>query len=168
MIIGICSLCIAIIGWFVNDFLSKRKQQQYLQNRDQKDFVDRQLSKLYGPVYGILLENDRLIKQLQIQFDRKTVFYNGVSLTQKEEKIWVHMLENFFLPNNRRIVNLILQNVDLLESNVFPNSFLHFIDYAVGFELLHKQDEIKTGIPNGFIFEKFIRIPFQKLICKIN
>lgn len=167
MAIEICGLCIIVLGWFVNNILSKRKEHQYQQRRDQKNYLDSQLSKLYGPIYGILLENERLVKQLQDQFNREIVFRMGIPLTPREEKIWVHMLEKFFFPNNRRIINLILQNVDLIEGNRFPNSFLHFIDYAVGFELLHKQ-YLDLNIPYGFHYIENFPQEFQKEIILVT
>ena len=60
-------------------------------------------------------------------------------LPPDEERLWVHYLENYALPYNRKIVELIEDNVHLIDADGFPESFRDFLDYATGFELLHRQ-----------------------------
>jgi hypothetical protein len=146
----ICGLVLVAVGWLVSHFLSKSKDRGFERDRDRKAHLDRQLAQLYGRIYGLLMQNERLVRQIQ---DR--------TLSDEEEKIWVHALENYFLANNRRIVELITQNVDLLEGYRFPESYLRFIDYAVGLEILHKQYH-DLGIAYGFRYTENFPAEFQR------
>jgi len=154
------------IGWLVTHYLSKTKDRELQRDRDRKGYLDRQLARLYGPIYGLLMQNERLVRQVQERLGRKTVFESNRSLTDEEEKIWVHALENYFLPNNRRIVDIIINNVDLLEGYRFPDSYLRFIDYTVGLEMLHKQYQ-DLGIPYGFRYKENFPVEFERDIISI-
>lgn len=126
-------------GWLVSFYLGRRRDRELEMMRLRLDHINNQLSQFYGQVYGLLLENDRVRGLIREQFGRQIVFEGGKSLDKDEEPQWVHYLENYFLPNNRRIINLLVNNVHLWEGKVVPTSFLRFLDYAIGFEALHKQ-----------------------------
>lgn len=135
----VISLILVACGW-VTSYLFGRKRDRELEiTKIRLNHVNEQLSVFYGQVYGLLLENDRVRRQVQEQLGRQIVFEGGRSLEPDEEKLWVHFLENYFLPNNRKIIDLITNNVHLWTGNSVPPSYLKFLDYAIGFESLHKQ-----------------------------
>jgi len=138
-VIGAIALLVAIVGWLVTYRLEKNKERETARTADEKAHIDLQLAQLYGPIYGLLLENDRVRQHVQSQFGRTTVFAGGSPLPKDEERVWIHHLENYFLPNNRKIVDLIRGNVHLLHGVEFPKSWLAFLDYAIGYELFHRQ-----------------------------
>ncbi len=129
----------AVIGWWVSHYLAQKKERHFEQLKWAKAFIDSQLSELYGPIYGLLLENDRHRIDIEEIFGRSTIFVGSIPLTDEEKNIWVHYLENYYLPNNRKIVEIIKEKIHLLVGDELPKSFLSFIDYAVAFEAAHKQ-----------------------------
>jgi hypothetical protein len=135
----IIGLGIVIAGWWITNTLAKRKDYQLELKKWKKEHLDSQLSTFYGQIYGILLENDRIRVQLTKQIGRKIIFRANKPLTDDERKLWLFYVENYFIPNNRKIVNLIKNNSHLLNGFSFPKTFLSFIDYSVGWELLHEQ-----------------------------
>lgn len=137
--IAIVGPLVVVAGWIVSYHLGQRRDRNLEATRIRLNYVSDQLSLFYGRVYGLLLENDRVRRQQHEQFGREAVFAEGSRLPPDEERLWVHYLENYFLPNNRKIVNLVTEHVHLWAGETVPPSFLAFLDYAVGFESLHRQ-----------------------------
>lgn len=165
VMIGVAALVLTVVGWLVTYRLEKDKEREIARRADQKVYIDMQLAQLYGPIYGLLLENDRVRQHVQTQFGRTTVFEGGSSLPKDEERVWVHYLENYLLTNNRKIVDLIRANAHLLQGVEFPNSWLAFLDYAIGYELFHKQYH-DLGIEYGFHYTGNFPKEFQQDIVR--
>lgn len=148
-ILQLCGLLVIAIGWLIS-YRSARLRDQKIEEEKQKIlYLNEQLSKFYGPIYSLLLENDRIRLIIQKQMGRDVIFPVGHSLTKDELKIWTHYLENFLIPNNRLILNTIENNVHLIQGVRFPEEYLDWIDHAIGYELLHKQ-YLDIGKEYGF------------------
>jgi len=165
-IIDAGTLLLIVVGWLVTYRLEKNKELEINRLDNQKNHVDIQLAQLYGPIYGLLLENDRVRHQVQMQFGRTTVFESESPLSKYEERIWVHYLENYFLPNNRKIIDLIQRNVHLLQGVKFPKSWITFIDYAMGYEIYHKQYK-DLGAEYGFCYIENFPTDFRQDVVEM-
>jgi hypothetical protein len=51
----------------------------------------------------------------------------------------VHYLENYVLPNNRAILDILQTKMNLFVGETYPESFRHWMDHALGYEFFHKQ-----------------------------
>lgn len=162
-VIMVISLAVIMAGWLVTHYLSKKKERYFEAIKWQKSHLDNQLSSLYGPIYGLLLENDRHRKDIEEIFGRSIIFEGGNPLSEEEQKIWLHYLENYYLPNNRKIVEVIKSNIHLLQGTSLPKSFINFIDYTVAFEASHKQYK-DLGRLYGFHSKMNFPVDFQKQI----
>lgn len=60
VVIGAAALVLTVVGWFVTCRLAKTKEREITRRADQKVHIDMQLAQLYGPIHGLLLENDRV------------------------------------------------------------------------------------------------------------
>jgi hypothetical protein len=164
--ITLLGFIIVIVGWLVSYFLARKKDRDFEKLKWTKSHLDQQLSEFYGPIYGFLLENDRLRQVIQEQFGRIIIFEGGNPLTEEEQKIWILFLETYFLPNNRKIIDILTKKVHLLQGYQYPKSFLAFLDYAIGFEALHKQ-YLNLGKEYGFHQKINFPIEFREEVIKV-
>ena len=137
--IKVFSLIMVALGWIISYLLSRRKDQKLESQKMKLQYLNGQISEFYGPIYSILLENDRIRQLIQDQFERKTIFEAGKELNKDEQEIWVHYLENYLIPNNRKIIDILINKIHLLQGYSFPSIYREWIDHALGYEVLHKQ-----------------------------
>ncbi|WJJ95304.1 hypothetical protein [Algibacter luteus] len=164
-LLEIIALVLVIIGWGITYWLAKKQDYHLELKKWEKELLDNQLSELYGKIHGILLENDRIRNVLIEQLGRKSIFRHNIPLSNEEEKLWLYYTENYFLPNNRKIVDLIKSNTHYLIGNEFPEIFKVYIDYAIGWELLHDQ-YLKIGREYDLHARENFPLGFQKRIIK--
>jgi hypothetical protein len=135
----ILGLIVLAVGWIVTYYLSRLKDQKLESQKIKLQHLNSQISQFYGPIYSILLENDRIRQLIHKQFGRDAIFENGKELTKVEFETWSHYLENYLIPNNRKIINILKDKIHLVQGDSFPSIFREWIDYALGYELYHKQ-----------------------------
>jgi hypothetical protein len=137
--IALLGVVIAIVGWPVSYFLTRSREVRLEHDKAKLDLLRRRLDEFYSPIYGLLLENDRIRQLISDEFGRGVIFVGNKPLTDEEKKIWVHYLENYVIPNNREILDILQTKIHLFVGETYPESFRHWIDHALGYELFHKQ-----------------------------
>ncbi len=161
----IIGLLIAVAGYFLSKLLEKFKGEQALRKefetlRDQTtlNHIQRQIEELYSPLLG-------LIAQSKIVFDVSKRKLPHISdkpkdkITDEEGETWRYFIENYFLPINKQMADLIRTKIYLISEDELPESFRMFLMHQAQFECLHSlwrdkgisSDEIKgIGWPAGF------------------
>lgn len=137
--IALLGVIIAIVGWPVSYILTRSREVRLEHDKAKLDLLRRRLDEFYSPIYGYLVENDRARKLISEQIGREIIFTRDNPLPQEDENIWIHYLENYVLPNNRSILNILQNKMHLFVGETYPESFRIWIDYALGYEIFHKQ-----------------------------
>lgn len=130
---------VAAIGWLVVHMLSSRRDLLARRDAAGRDHLEKQIEHLYGPLLGLILQS-RLAFEVaarvlprddhgQVEFSR----FSG-----HDDAIWRFFVEEYFLPANARIRDLIRSNMHLLEAGVLPMTFAAFFEHEVQFEALHR------------------------------
>jgi hypothetical protein len=164
-IIELIGIFIIAAGWLITYFTARLRDQKIEREKQKVKHLNEQLSKFYGPIYSILLENDRIRKIVQEQIGRSAIFEAGGELTKSEFKIWSHYLENYLIPNNRQILNIMKNNFHLTTGYTFKQEYLKWIDYAIGYELQHKQ---YLDIGKSYGFHSIYNFPIEFRTSIIN
>lgn len=132
----------------INDFEIK-----FLRIKWEKEHIDQQISLIYGPISQLLKEQNIRFNRILEMIGRREVFqkcqYKLSDLADDEQKIWKHFVDNYKIPVNNSIIEILRVNRHLIfqakENEYAINSFL---DYAVGWELLDNQ--VKHKVPNHY------------------
>jgi hypothetical protein len=138
---------VAVVGWFVAHYLSRRAAREQYRREAALKHVERQLGDLYGPLVFLVLEGARVFEDLREDFGDG--WYHGDRrLEPAEEEKWLYWTENYFIPRNRRIQDLLSSHSHLIESDHIPDSFLDFIDHHASWTLeIERMRE--TGVDEG-------------------
>lgn len=152
-------LIFVIFGWIIpyrQSLKTENDRREYennlLKRQWEKDLVDKQISEFYGPVSEIIREQDILFSLILFQLGRDHVFkldnYSLSDLSDKDQKIWVHYVDNYKIPTQMKIVQAIRNNQHLIYKSEVPTCFEAFLEYALGWELLDNQT--RNGVPNYY------------------
>jgi hypothetical protein len=159
---------LVIFGWIIpykqSIQIHSRQQdfeQSLLERKWEKEHIDLQISKLYGPIAELTRESNIIFHQVMNQIGRSYVFkmvykpsddsYTWgklADLPEKEQKIWVHFIENYSLPIQARVLEIIQENQHLIYQSKVPECFNTYMNYVLGWRLLHEQ--MKNGVPNNY------------------
>jgi hypothetical protein len=129
---------VAGVGWFVVHALSLRRELRIRHDAAARDHIEKQIEHFYGPLLGLILQA-RLAFEMasrilprdqhgQIEFSR---------FSDRDGEIWRFFVEEYFLPVNAKIRDLIRSNMHLLEAGILPKTFATFLEHEVQFEALH-------------------------------
>lgn len=128
------SIFLAVVGWIIT-FRSRRIHDS---RAAQLSRVNRQLKDLYGPLYVILESGDRVWKSFweknRPAHGRSHYFGANVTLTEAELETWRIWMKNVFDPMNAKAESVILNNIDLLESDKIPDAFLDAIAHISAYK----------------------------------
>lgn len=170
LIISVISIALVIVGLILpfkqaiklnkinqNDKLTQEKRVWRMQ------LLDEQISKYYGPISAILKEQTIIRQRIWYQIGRDTIFDGGKhklsDLTQNEQLIWKHFVDNYKIPMQHQIVEIMRNHAHLAihgKHDIYVNQFL---EYALGWELLDSQK--KNGVPNYYEYYYCYKYPIQ-------
>jgi hypothetical protein len=140
------------IGWFVSYFLSKRKEYNLQKRKSILDQFEHQIEELYGPLLG-LIRNSRYV----FEVSKKLVPYETgkgylfESFTEHHYKVFSYFTENYFLPNNAKIANLLHTKLALIDTDKIPKSFDEFLKHQAEYECSYHATKLVNNPPNEFV-----------------
>lgn len=150
LIISLIGLLLVAIG-LILPFKQSVKLNQINQNNQleqekriwRMQLLDEQISKYYGPISAILREQTIIRQRIWYQIGRDVIFNNGkdklTDLSPEEQLIWKHFIDKYKIPMQHRIIEIMRDNAHLAihgEHDIYVD---HFLDYALGWELLDSQ-----------------------------
>lgn len=135
----VISILIATAGWYVT-YTNKRKHDSHLA---QLDRVNRQLRELYGPLYIGLEASNRtwnaFWKKYRPSHGKNQYFDPTVEVTDEEKKVWRNWMEHVFEPMNTRVEEILINNIDLVESDSIPDSFKDALAHVAAYRVILAQ-----------------------------
>jgi len=134
---------IAVLGWFVAHFLTKRREDRTRRQQSLVDFRARQIEELYGPLQSLVGQVHTIWNvREEITNASKRAEEAGLSPAQiitLREFVW----KQYFLPLHREIRTLLRNKQHLLEDGKMPRSFEEYIDHSLQEEFRHLlRDEV--------------------------
>jgi hypothetical protein len=151
---------VAALGWLVVHALSSRRELIARRDLAARDHLEKQIEQLYGPLLG-LIQHSRLAFEVaarilpkrpdgQIEFPR---------FSPRDSEVWHFLVEEYFLPVNAKIRDLMRSKMHLFDEGFLPKSFDAFFAHEVQFEALHRlwkekgidsPGVVSLGWPAGF------------------
>jgi hypothetical protein len=138
-VIGAASAAlVAVIGWLVVHVLSSRRDLQARRNAAARDHLEKQIERLYGPLLGLIQHTRRAfdVACKILPCDQGKVAFPRFS--SQDGETWRFFVEQYFVPVNAKIRDLIRSNMHLLEAGILPESFEAFFLHEVQLEALHR------------------------------
>jgi hypothetical protein len=136
-------LLILLAGFFLNRFLERFKSQQAILKdaqslRDQAALrnLQRQIEELYSPLLA-LIQHSRLVYEVSAKKLPRLREASGYKSTKSESEVWRYFVEQYFLPLNLQMAELIRSKVHLIDTDQIPESFLQFLKHQSQFDCLH-------------------------------
>jgi hypothetical protein len=125
------TLALALIGYFaayVNNLILARRREKLKR-------INRQLSELYGPMFGITHASDIAWQEFKKKYRfGKEFFGEKKRLNSKEFGAFQLWMTTIFMPMNKRLFDLILSKSDLLIEADMPESMLRFCAHIAAYE----------------------------------
>lgn len=161
-------LILIVFGWII-PYKQKILMEKHRAEENQKlqkiawekDLIDQQISKLYGPISALLREQEILMARIIYMFGRDCIFDNNHPelkyFSEEEKRIWIHFVDTYKLPLNKRIIEIVRANRHLIYNSEIPTCFNVFLDYTLGWELLDNQK--KKDVPNHYDYHYEFSFP---------
>jgi hypothetical protein len=127
------TIAVAFCGWVVA-YLNGRAASA---RAGQLERVNKQLRELYGPLYIRLAASNRVWdafwEEHRPAHGRNYYFGDDVTLSEKELETWRVWMRTVFEPMNASTEEIILNNVDLLESDEIPKAFIDALAHIAAY-----------------------------------
>jgi hypothetical protein len=138
----IVSVTLALCGYsvtYLNNLRIHQRQERLLR-------INRQLSEFYGPIYALSQASTNIYWRFQKRVDRPGFDWLAPYLSpqgpnEHDVKEWQLWALTYFMPNNRRIMELIVSKSDLLIEESIPRVLLQFCEHTAGYEIVLKKWE---------------------------
>jgi|SRR5918911_2163008 hypothetical protein len=157
------------------DTLKSSSQDDILRDEREIEHLRQQIEELYAPLCGLIQQvrnHHETFREIAIT-DQGEVTLEQLSKTQQE--VWYYLAENYLLPLNSKMAELIRTKMHLLASDELPKSFKEFLEFESRFAFLHGLDRdkaikvnISTKIGWPLTFESDIEDTLQKLKVRYN
>ena len=176
LILTFIGLILVVFGWIVpyrqsvkEESKRKKFEEDLLKRQWKKELVDKQISEFYGPISALLNQKDILFSLVMFQLGRQYVFgrnqWKLSDLPQNEQLIWKHYVDEYLLPIQEEILDVISQNQHLIYNSEVPQCFESFQEYALGWKLLDSQK--RNSVPNYYEYYYSYNYP-KKFTTYIN
>ncbi|GAB1260256.1 hypothetical protein [Aurantivibrio plasticivorans] len=128
------AVLLALMGWAVTYF-----HRWYFDNRANKlARVNKQLKELYGPLYARLLASHSAWEAFWLHYrpvhGGESYFGDDLPVSEKEKEVWRNWMTHVFEPNNAEIEKIIVENMDLLEGDHFPDCFVEALAHIAAYK----------------------------------
>ncbi|MCH5143035.1 MAG: hypothetical protein J1G07_04960 [Clostridiales bacterium] len=157
-LIAVIALILVIFGWII----PAKKNESLEQLKWEKDYIDLQISELYGPL-SACLHNGQVIRcKVFKQLGRHYVFAEGESISDlpvHEQIIWKHYVKNYKLKYLRDAVLIVQQNYHLIDEKDDYNLYEAFIKYTLIWDFTDNQ--YNNGIRNNYNFQYETNYPYE-------
>jgi hypothetical protein len=133
------TVLLALAGFlakYLNDLVIARR-------RDRLERINSQLKLLYGPLFALTQASGKAWIAFRQEHRPGTPFFNKLHPPNEEElKAWRLWMIKTFMPINRRMVDVVVGNSDMLEGDM-PPVFLDLVAHVAAYETILAQWETK-------------------------
>lgn len=166
VIIPTSATIIAAIITYIGTYWNNRRLNQ---RKERLERINRQLSELYGPMFGITNATYIAWEKFRDKFVLNDEFFVGNTRTSKQFKAWRLWMTTIFMPVNNRLFDLILAKSDLLIESEMPDCVLHFCAHIAAYDVVVARwknrdfSEVKSVIGYPKEIDRYAKISFEKL-----
>lgn len=168
--IAITAGAVTSIGWVANHIFSSHRERRNQQIAARLRHIEVQLSELYGPLTLLLIEGRRVFDELIEILGRDHVFPPDGQLNEQDLATWMFWVENYFMPRNEKVRDLLMAKTHLIIGERIPESYLAFLDHHNSWAINHmrwKKEHVeyswRSKVNWPFEFEEDVVASFGRL-----
>jgi hypothetical protein len=130
------------------------------------DFTNKQIEKLYGPLYALTQANDATWKQFTktvMQNEGKPVYFTFERpISADQTTAWRSWMKTVFQPMNEKIEKIIEQNAQLIAGDQMPSTFQALVAHAEAYKGLIAtwKDEDKSQPDYGSLVKNTVGLNY--------
>lgn len=148
---------VTAIGWYA----THRSNRALALRKDRLEFVNKQLSELYGPLHISCKAGKTAYTTLLKKLNRTSgIFEQKKHPSEEEIKEWFHWMKNVLGPINERRDALILGNCHLLIEDKVPDCIIDFSSHVAAYRAILAKWE------NNDYQEHYSTVPFPQDLDK--
>jgi hypothetical protein len=159
--VGIIAAFITALGWFVNEFMRKRNEDNRKKIDEKAKFIERQIEQFYGPLF-CLVNQIVICNHVLYQIN----FANNKRSDTDREIINDFFQKNYFIPLHNEFNTILKNKLYLIDGSELPESIYIYLRHALqehaqltlwnDFKIdtsdvkgIHYPKELYTDIKNG-------------------
>jgi len=136
---ALITLIVFLVGSLIDNrrtIIRFRLDRQQELSREQRQFLYRQLSELYDPIYTLLSVNGNIITRagpLSSSNDDSSYIH------EEQKRVWDTFVSNVILTNNQRVCDIIESKLHLLSKSDNYKIYLEFVTHAYAYKVFREQ-----------------------------
>ncbi|MHB8105188.1 MAG: hypothetical protein ACYDG5_06575 [Dehalococcoidales bacterium] len=151
------TIIIALGGYLFTYFSNMRLARR----KDRLEIVNRQLREFYGPLFALVRVSGNAWAAFRDKYRPGVPFWGVSPSPTKEEAVaWRLWMSEVFMPLNRRMEKIIVENADLLEDTKIPDCLLTLCAHVSSYKPVLKQWELGDFSENTSV----INFPSEEII----
>lgn len=139
-IVIIATPLLAMVGWFYRQNRVTKKNRRERQQEEKLKRLSEQISEFYAPISSLRLQCKKAHKQYFPRMPKEKDNSNRIAEDDvgiKHNKIHDYIVDDFLIPINRKISNILVNKAHLIEEEDYPESFEALLDHFAEFEIVH-------------------------------
>ena len=128
------ALVVAVVTSVLTYLTTKRLSRR----ESQISHVSKQIASLYGPLHALSKSGEASFNEFRKEYGQGRLhLLDDPELPASEAELdaWKYWLKHVFMPINRKMVEVLMANTDLIEGDDIPNSLLLFCAHVNGYEV---------------------------------
>ena len=144
------------VGWIVTNWLSKRKEMKMKKYETELNHLRFQIEQYYAPIKGYRKQCKYVHKNYRLLMPTDNNEEIAIE-KMKDHEIKIHdfLTEEYFIPLNARIAEIINTKAHLQDSIHLPESFEQFLEHQISFESAYNFKKINSEETDLNILKKF-------------
>ncbi|MFK7782557.1 hypothetical protein, partial [Psychroserpens sp.] len=129
------------IGWLFNDSRNKKRTLEQKVRETNLKRLENQVQMFYSPISTIRTQCRAVHKFYHSNMPKEMSDLTRIDVAKMEKVHWrIHdyITDNYLIPLNNKVIDIIENNAHLVDEEKFPNSFLKFIEHVYEFEVRHR------------------------------
>jgi hypothetical protein len=135
------SILLVPLGWLFNDSRNKKRALEQKIHEANLKRLENQVKLFYSPITTIRTQCKAVHKFYHVNMPKEKNDPSRIDVSKMNEKHWLihdYITDNYLIPLNNKVIDIIENNAHLIDEAKFPESFLKFVEHIYEFEVRHK------------------------------
>ena len=129
------SLIVAVVLAFIGYLATYSYNLQLSKRKEQLELIDKRIKDFYGPLYISIQASEIAYRTLLKKMGRELIRDEDNPMTTEELAEWRIWSKSVFMPLNRSVENLILDNAYLIREEKMPDCLLEFSAHVSAYKV---------------------------------
>lgn len=135
------SILLVPLGWLFNDSRNKKRALQQKIHEANLNRLENQVRLFYSPINTIRTQCKAVHKFYHDNMPKEKNDPSRIDvskMTERHLRIHDYITDNYLIPLNNKVIDIIENNAHLIDEAKFPESYLKFVEHIYEFEVRHR------------------------------